>query len=104
MRLPPSHVFVLLVSLAACGKQEGNTQNEVSVREENGLCPSVKRGSGLSGAPCFTHHDCAENCCFCPGAGQYAAAACVEGLCALPSTSCAAGLSYKPEVCGVRSP
>lgn len=90
--------------LAGCelGPTDATDSVSVSSRSDNGQCPSPStlRSGGGPGEACAVSGDCAEVCCSCSTTGNgFAAAACVNSLCALNQTSCQKAEESRPSVC-----
>lgn len=92
--------LALTLLVFGCGGSDSSDSVSVASRSENGICPSqLKTGAG-AGASCSVSGDCGEVCCRCSGGGKsFAAAACVNALCASTAVTCQKAEENRPGNC-----
>lgn len=79
---------------------------DTGTEQVNGACPSRPKrlqGAAAVGDDCTKASDCEPTCCSCDddGAGDWLAAACVDGKCASATKACSR--TKKPALCGSSS-
>ncbi|WP_394825630.1 hypothetical protein [Pendulispora albinea] len=110
LALTAAGVLGLALGSGACSSDSDNnggaggpSKGDVSsaAYQENGRCPSSSTpklpGTKSIGASCSSYRDCMPSCCSCSSSGSYAAAACIDGRCALKSETC--DVSKKLDYC-----